>query len=220
MYIVKNAGMIDILIADDHQIVSDGIKNLLEKEDNINIIGTVANGQAAIDFCASTPTDICLMDINMPILNGIEATRKICSDTKTKIIALTNHQELAFIYNMINAGASGYLLKISGKPTLMKAISDVAQGVKYFSPQVKELIENTDAHSFDQIKTPDISLSRREKEILRLIVLGYTNQEISSKLYISKNTTDTHRKNLLRKLNAKNTAGLVRLAYETNVLYS
>jgi len=212
--------MINILIADDHQIVSDGIKNLLGEEENINILGAVNNGKAAVEYCQSNYVDICLMDINMPIMNGIDATIKIHSDTITKVIAITNHQELAYIYKMINAGASGYVLKISGKETLTKAISEVASGSQYFSPRVKELIENMDSKSFDQIKSPEISLSRREKEILRLIVLGYTNIEISTRLFISKNTADTHRKNLLRKLNVNNTAGLVRKAYETNVLHT
>jgi two-component system, NarL family, nitrate/nitrite response regulator NarL len=212
--------MIKILIADDHQIVCDGIKNLLDEEENIKILGAVNTGEDAVEFCKSNYVDICLMDINMPIMNGIDATSKISADTITKVIAITNHQELAYIYKMINAGASGYILKISGKTTLMEAINDVSSGHKYFSPQVKELIENMDNNSFEQVKTPDISLSRREKEILRLIVLGYTNQEISATLFISKNTADTHRKNLLKKLNVNNTAGLVRLAYETNVLHS
>jgi len=212
--------MINILIADDHQIVTDGIKNLLSEEPLLEIVQVVHDGQSAVDYCTEHSVDICLMDINMPIMNGIDACKRITTKTSTKVIAITNHQELAFIYNMINAGAYGYLLKISGKDILVKAIHQVMQDLKYFSPRVKELIEAMDSNSYSEIKSPDISLSRREKEILKLIVLGYTNVEISTKLYISKNTADTHRKNLLRKLNVNNTAGLVRIAYETNVLYS
>lgn len=212
--------MINILIADDHKIVTDGIKNLLSEESHIEIVHVVHDGQSAVDYCTNNSIDICLMDINMPIKNGIDATMEITNLTSTKIVAITNHQELAFIYKMINAGAHGYLLKISGKEILLDAINQIMQGSKYFSPRVKELIEDMDNNTYDEIKSPDISLSRREKEILKLIVLGFTNVEISSKLYISKNTADTHRKNLLRKLNVNNTAGLVRAAYETNVLYS
>lgn len=212
--------MIRVLIADDHKIVTDGIKMLLGKEEAVQIVAAVNNGREAINYIKNNPVDIALLDITMPVMNGIDACRTITMISDTKVIALTNHKELAFIYNMVNSGAMGYLLKISGKDILLKAINKVYAGQNYFSDDVKKLIKNMDSDNVPKIETVTISLSKREKEILRLIVLGYTNQQISSRLFISKNTTDTHRKNLLRKLNVTNTAGLVRIAYETNVLHN
>lgn len=212
--------MINLLIVDDHKIVADGIQLLLQDVPQINIVAVAHNGSQAIEVVKQSPIDIILMDINMPELNGVEACKTICEISDAKIIALTNHQELAFVYNMVNSGAKGYLLKISGKEELVKGILAVANGGTYFSEKIKTLIENMDQDAVKNIESAEISLSKREKEILKLIVLGYTNIEISTRLFISKNTADTHRKNLLRKLNVNNTAGLVRLAYETNILYS
>lgn len=209
---------INIVLADDHQIVLDGLQTLLMQESNLNILATFNNGCEAVQYCQNHHVDIALIDINMPILNGIDACEAIVKTTKTKIIALTNHQELAFIYRMLNAGAHGYLLKSVDRRTLVKAINNVYMGQTYFCPDVRKLLIKMDSNPDTQKKDKYPCLSRREKEILNLIIQENTTKEIASQLYIGQSTVDTHRKNMLKKLRVKNTAGLVRLAYETNLL--
>ena len=209
---------INIVLADDHQIVLDGIKTLLMQEDNLHILGAFTNGSEAVQYCQNHHVDVALLDINMPILNGIDACEAIVSTLQTKVIALTNHQELAFIYRMLNAGAHGYLLKSVDRKTLVNAINAIYNGQTFFCPDVRRLLISMDSyHNVDEDeKSP--RLSRREKEILKLIIHENTTKEIASQLFIGQSTVDTHRKNLLKKLRVKNTAGLVRLAYETNLL--
>jgi len=211
---------IKVVLADDHQIVLDGLKTLLNQEHQICIVETFNNGSETVQYCSRNQVDIVLLDINMPILDGIDACETISALRGTKIIALTNHQELAFIYRMLNAGANGYLLKTVDKPTLIRAIETVHRGGTYYCSHVRNALISMDSTHMSQKREVLPSLSRREKEILRLIINENTTKEIAHHLYIGQCTVDTHRKNLLRKLNVRNTAGLVRLAYERNLLVS
>ena len=154
----------------------------------------------------------------MPVMDGIAACAAITKQTKTKVVALTNHQELAFVYKMLNAGAKGYVLKTTDKETLVKCIRTVANDENFFCEDVRNLLINMDSFHSSEIEEEIPSLSRREKEILRLIIKENTTKEIASQLFIGQSTVETHRKNLLKKLRVRNTAGLVRLAYETNLL--
>jgi len=210
--------MLHIVLADDHQIVLDGLKTLLGQVEDFKVLNAFTNGAQAIEYCKLYPVDVALLDISMPVLDGIVACEAITKQTNTKVIALTNHQELAFIYKMLNAGAKGYVLKTTNKETLVKSIRAVAKGDNFFCDDVRNVLINMDSYHSSELREETPSLSRREKEILKLIIKENTTKEIASQLFIGQSTVETHRKNLLKKLRVKNTAGLVRLAYETNLL--
>jgi len=209
--------MVHIIIADDHQIVLDGLKTLLSQVDDFKVLDTFTNGAETIQYCQNYAVDIALLDISMPIMDGIAACKAITNLTNTNVIALTNHQELAFIYKMLHAGAKGYVLKTTDKETLVKSVRTVAKQENFFCQDVRNLLINMDSFHATDVQEDIPSLSKREKEILKLIIREYTTKEIASQLFIGQSTVETHRKNLLRKLRVKNTAGLVRLAYESNI---
>lgn len=212
--------MANILFVDDHQIVIDGIKGLLEGEENFGVFFEAKNGSEAIELVKTNDIDLILLDINLPDKTGFD----ICKDIKKengqiKIIALTMHDNAGYIKKMVNAGVDGYLLKNTGKEELLNAIQQVLSGERYFSKEVTDALLASQL----QIKKPKTGdfiqkLTRREKEILRLIVEEKTTDDIAAELFISPTTVISHRKNLLRKLNAKNTAGLVRKVYEFGLL--
>lgn len=209
---------IKVVIADDHQIFIEGIKALLKDDDKVVVAGEASDGEDMLKLLAAKEVDVVLMDINMPKLNGIEATKKIRQRfPKVKVLTLTMVEEAPRISEMMKAGASGYLLKTSGKGELITAITNVKNGERYLSPEVsKKLIdsvlseERAQSQSFD--RTPQIT--NREKEIIKLIIREMTNEEIARHLNNSPMTIITHRKNLLRKLGVKNTAGLVKYAMQ------
>lgn len=202
-------------IADDHEIVRDGIKLLLEDEPGYEIIFEAENGKEAVESCISHEIDLVIMDITMPEMDGIEAT-KILKEKypDIKILALTMLSEDQHIRKMIKAGASGYILKSSGKKELLKAINAIVNGQHYFSEEATQSIlqELINPEISKQKDSEDVHITERELEILKLIVNEFTNQEIADKLFLSVRTVDAHRRNLLQKTGAKNTAGLVKYA--------
>lgn len=211
---------VEILLVDDHEIVRDGIQSLLENEIGFNIVAEAETGSKALEKCKKFEPDLVVMDINMPKMNGIEATRQIRSEfPKIKILALTMMDEDQHIRQMIEAGASGYILKSSSKIELVDAITTVLKGNHYFSDEttqkvMMDLVKNS---SKQKTNAPG-NLTNREREVLTLIAKEYTNQEIADKLYISIRTVDSHRRNLLQKTGAKNTAGLVTYAIKHNIV--
>jgi DNA-binding NarL/FixJ family response regulator len=212
--------MIRLLVADDHQVLKDGIKAMLKENDEIEIMGEAGNGLEVLEILDKHPADVVLLDINMPVLDGIETCRKIKDLHPTiKVLALTMYDEGNLIAKMVKNGAMGYILKNTGKDKLIEAIKTIHEGRTYFSARVKDALitsmvteKNTNSSSFMP------SLTRREKEIIELIVNEYTTHEIADKLFISEKTVETHRKNLLQKLNARNTAGMVRIAIEKGLV--
>lgn len=213
---------IKIGIVDDHKIVRDGIKVMVEDHPGFDIICEAENGKIAVDQCSSHNVDVVIMDITMPEMDGIEATRIIKNEyPDIKILALTMLSEDQHIRKMIKAGASGYILKSSGKQELIKAIETIIDGKHYFSNDATQAI-------LQELVTPDVNkindeddvhITEREREVLKLIVNEFTNQEIAEKLFVSVRTIDAHRRNLLQKTGAKNTAGLVKYALK-NRLFS
>lgn len=213
---------IKIGIVDDHKIVRDGIKVMVEDHPGFDIICEAENGKVAVDQCSSHNVDVVIMDITMPEMDGIEATRIIKNEyPDIKILALTMLSEDQHIRKMIKAGASGYILKSSGKQELIKAIETIIDGKHYFSNDATQAI-------LQELVTPDVNkindeddvhITEREREVLKLIVNEFTNQEIAEKLFVSVRTIDAHRRNLLQKTGAKNTAGLVKYALK-NRLFS
>ncbi len=212
--------MIRILLVDDHQIVLDGLHAVLQTEPAVEIVGQALSGSEAEETLKGRKVDVVLLDINLPDQSGFQ----ICKAFKIKypdlkIIALTMHGESGYIAKMIKVGVDGYVLKNAGKEEIMQAVKAVMTGERFFS---KEVTENLLAgqHQPRATKSTDFiqKLTRREKEILKLITEEYTTDQIAEKLFISSTTVISHRKSLLRKLNAKNTAGLVKAAYEFGLL--
>ncbi len=216
---------IKIVIADDHQIFIEGIKALVRDSDKVLLVGEATNGEELMTVVKSKNPDVVLMDINMPNMNGIEASKKIkAAFPHMKILGLTMSDDAISVSEMMRAGALGYLLKTTGKAELINAISTVFQGEKYLSNEMSmKLIEKM----FDDKEKDEISriprkaeITRRELDIIRLIAEEMTNAEIAKKLNNSPMTIITHRKNLLRKLGVKNTAGLVKYAVLNGLLES
>lgn len=221
---------IKILLVDDHKLVRNGIKYTLESggiSNRISEIHEAVNGEEAIKKAIVSNYDIIFMDINMPEKDGIKATKEIVRNDKfTKIIALSMFDEDFEIRSMLKAGASGYLLKNTGPEILEEAINTVLNGGKYYSNDVAlKLMEPYNETTLDQekIKRASISktenvLSKRELEVLTLIASELTNEEIGIKLNLSKRTVDSHRQNIINKLQVKNTAGLIKYAFKLGLI--
>ena len=212
--------MIKCLIVDDHQVLIDGIKAIFDYSESIEISAEALNGKDAIEKVRENEIDVVLLDINLPDLSGFDVCKALKSEDKDiTIIALTMHSEAGYITKMVKAGVDGYVLKNTGKKEMELAIQSVINGKRYFSQEVTDKL----LAGMQQAKKPRTSdfiqkLTRREKEILQLIVEELTTEEIAQKLFIGKTTVASHRNSLLRKLNAKNTAGLVKAAYEFGLL--
>ena len=205
---------IKIFIVDDHQMIIEGLKSLLHNDDKINLVGSANSAERCLQFFKSNTADVILMDINLPDTNGIELCQIISKKyPNIKIIALSTFTQGTYVRNMMESGASGYLLKNANKHEIIKAIETVSNNQKYLTHEA-EIALRYDIEQ--QNKLP--KLTKREKEVLGLICSGLTNQQIAEKLFISIDTVDSHRKNLYSKLNVKNTAMLIRLATENNLL--
>jgi DNA-binding NarL/FixJ family response regulator len=194
-----------VFIVDDHYMVIEGIRSLLQNEKAIEWMGHATNAASCLSFLQHQVPDIILMDISMPDRSGID----LCKEVKEKypsvfIIGLSTFNQQSFIQKMMDNGASGYVLKNATQEELMEAIELVANGKTYLSDEVSKVLRKQD--------DTHIVLTRREKEVLDLIADGMTNNEIGEKLFISPSTVDTHRKNLLAKFEAKNTASLIHIA--------
>lgn len=201
---------VNILLVDDHKVLREGIKTVLKQQNDIKIVGEAENGQQAIEFLSEhhENVDVVLMDVNMPNVNGIDATRIIAKKFKNvNILALTMHVEETYIVKMIKAGALGYILKDSGRDQMVDAINMVANGKKYYSNDVSVTIINS---YINDNKRSRPELSSREDQILNLLIDGHTSSIIAKKLQISIRTVETHRRNILKKLNMKNTAELIK----------
>lgn len=210
---------INLLIADDHQLITDGLTKILETEETIGKIHIANNGKEAVDKALVHDIDCVIMDINMPLLNGLEATKLIKKEKPSiKIIVVSMLSDASIVSKMMKAGADAYINKDTGKTELLKAIDKVMQGEKYISPQISN---NLFTHLTDRnVHTTEAEkhLTAREIEIIRYIADGLTNHEIAEKLFLSIVTVDTHRKNMLAKLQLKNTASLVKYAADHKLL--
>ena len=202
---------IQVFIVDDHYMIIEGIRSLLQNEKVIEWAGHATNAASCLSFLKNKLPDVILMDISMPDKNGID----LCKEVREKypsvfIIGLSTFNQQSFIQKMMDNGASGYILKNATKGELMEAIELVAIGKTYISNEASKMLRKHDENI--------ITITRREKEVLELIAEGMTNNEIGQKLFISSSTVDTHRKNLLIKFEAKNTASLIHLASHLNFI--
>ena len=207
--------MIRVFIVDDHPVVIEGIHSLLMNEKDIAWVGQAMNAASCLGFFVNNTADVILMDISMPGMDGVE----LCAVMKNKypgifILGLSTFNQGIYIKKMMENGASGYILKNSSKEELIKAIHTVHDGGIYFSGEVGQALAEYQKSS----KTELPVLTPREKEILELIAEGYTNPQIAEKIFLSQFTVDSHRKNLLAKLNVKNTASLIRFAVEHKLI--
>jgi len=207
--------IITLVIVDDHIIFRKGLRAVLDEITNIKVIGEASNGHELFDILKKNEVDIVFMDIKMPVMDGIEATKKAREKyPDLKIIALTMHEEIGYFNKMIDAGANGFLLKKTTKDELEKAIKKVMMDDNYFS---EEFISSISKHNISKNKSK-IKLSDREMEILELICRGYSNPEISKYLGISQRTIDGHRGRLFEKTGAKNAPNLVMFAVKNGLV--
>jgi len=211
---------IRIVVADDHHILLDGLKAMLQKQKDIDVAGLFSNGKQLFDSLSSLHPTVALVDINMPEMNGHELTISIKKHfPHIAVLVLSMYDDAAHIMELIEAGASGYLLKNVTDKELLEAIRTVAAGKLYFSPEVSERIA---AVAIRQQRKPDgpetPRLTDRELEILKLIAQEFSNAEIAARLFISERTVETHRKNMLRKTSNKTIVGLLKYALERQLL--
>lgn len=202
---------IKLLIADDHNILLEGIVSLLQSEGSFDVAATASNGYEVMKLVNKNDYDVCLLDINMPGLDGIEAAKLIkTAKPSIKIVMLTTYNDKEIISELIHIGVSGYLLKNSDKSELVEAIFKVMSGRYYFSAEIEEIIMQGVAEK----KNPEvIVLTEREIEIVKLLAREYTNDKIAAELHISYRTVETHRKNIMQKTKSHNLAGLLKHAY-------
>jgi len=214
---------IKVIITDDHKIIRVGLRGLLDRETDIEVVGEAEGAEDTLQLLAKIPVDVILMDIDLGESDGIQATRRVKEQyPNICVLGLTMHEESDYIIKMLEAGASGYLLKNAGREELLTAIHTVAKGDSYFSQKVSATLLQAITHPktapADQKKHFQTPLSEREIEVLRLIAQEYSNGEIAEKLFISIRTVDTHRRNLLEKLQVKNTVGLVKYALDKGII--
>lgn len=214
---------IKILIADDHPFFRDGIRQLLSDQGKITVIDEATNGKEVLRMLNEKAYDLVVMDIKMPEMGGIDATKEIKKKhPEVKVLAMSMYDEQPYIIKMLKAGAKGYLLKNSSKDEMLQAIKQLIKGESYFSKEVSgimisQIVSGKPIGSGDGELSP-FSLTNREVEIVRMIAEELTNVEIGERLNISPRTVDTHRRNLLQKLKVKNTAGLVKYAVKKGLL--
>jgi DNA-binding NarL/FixJ family response regulator len=205
---------IKILLADDHKITRDGLKALLESQKNMIVIGEAENGRQAVRLASDLAPDVIVMDINMPELNGIEATRQIIAELpETKIIALSMYSDKRYVVGMLKAGVSGYLLKNCAFDELVSAITAVVANQNYMSQKIANTVMKDYANILESSdSSPASMLTAREREVLQLIAEGLKTKDIATRIHVSVKTVETHRQQVMRKLNAKSVAELTKIA--------
>ncbi|MCP2045503.1 response regulator transcription factor [Pontibacter sp. HSC-36F09] len=217
--------MINLIITDDHKIVRDGLKALLKDHGAVRVVGEAASGSELLDLLPEVEADIVLMDLSMPGMDGFDTATQIFDrypDLKVVVLSMLSHEK--YVNQMMELGASGYILKNAGKDELHCALQLIAQGCRYISPEVtlellrkiKQLPIERPASNGNEEEHRE--LSKRELEVLSLIGEGFTNAEIADKLFTSKRTVETHRQNLLDKTKARNTAALIKYALQRRLI--
>ena len=210
---------IRILITDDHQLFREGIANLLAASPQIEIVGQAENGQEAIEKARKLKPDIVIMDLSLPIINGVDATRILCKEQpETKVMVLSMHAEKNYIKEALEAGAFGYLFKDCTYDQLIDAINTVYLGKKYLSDKITEVLIKDYLTKEEKVPDNNQELSERESEILKHIAEGKSTREIADLLFISIKTIGTHKQHILEKLNLKSTAGLIKYAIKKGIV--
>ena len=212
---------IEVIIADDHAVVRDGIRAVVERKgDDIKIIGEASNGREVLQMAENNPADVYVLDIAMPLLNGIEAAARLIKMNKTcKIIILTMYDDKNLVDKALTCGVHGYLTKETATEEIIKAIREVYVGRFFLSPTISKFVVRGFLGKINDLDQnhPVIKLTKREREILQLIAEGFTTKEISTKLHLSTDTIHTHRNNIMQKLDIHKQAGLIRYALKEGI---
>jgi DNA-binding NarL/FixJ family response regulator len=215
---------ITVLLAEDHQIVREGFHSLLKHEPDIEVIGEAETGRQAVQLTRKIRPAVVVMDIAMPLLNGLEATRQIRKDfPDTKVLILSAHSDDAYVEQVAGLGAAGFLLKQTSSHDLATAIREVQKGNTFFSPSISKRVEDRRQKSMDRggnFKKKNNRLSSREVEVLQLIAEGKPNKQVAAELGLSFKTVDKHRQHLMSKLNIHDVAGLTRYAISSGIIES
>jgi DNA-binding NarL/FixJ family response regulator len=215
---------IPVLLAEDHTIVRQGLRLLIEADGDIEIVGEAKTGREAVQMTGDLRPEIVVMDIAMPLLNGLEATRQILKAfPATKVLILSAHSDPEYVERVVKAGALGYLVKQSSSEVVAKAIRELQKGKTFFTPSIAKSLKEGYQKSSDGVglrKTSDTQLTSRETELLQLIAEGHPNKQIASELGISVKTVEKHRQHLMEKLNIHDIAGLTRFAIAAGIIES
>jgi DNA-binding NarL/FixJ family response regulator len=208
---------IRILIADDHGVVAEGLKQLVEAESDMQVVALVGDGREAVQQARDTQPDVVLMDLSMPELNGADATRAILQrDPKCRVIVLSMYAQREYVRRALKAGAAGYVVKRSAAKEVVEAIRAVHAGQRYLSPRVADVV--LEDYTDDKQDDPLARLSAREREVLQLLAEGRTGAEIAQRLSLSQKTVETYRARLVEKLGIRDLAGLVRFAIQRGLV--
>lgn len=212
--------MIKVLLADDHRMFTEGITAFLSQETDIEVVGSCQNGTQVAESLQNHPVDIVLLDINMGKESGLDICKQIVDEyATTRVLAISMYSEESFIRKMFKNGASGYLLKNTGREELLKAIRSIYAGGTYQSAEVMEIVlKGMNRQKQQESNIYNVRFSRREKEVLDLIAKGLTTKDIAKQLFLSEKTVETHRSNLLAKLNVHNVASLIKVAVQYGYL--
>jgi DNA-binding NarL/FixJ family response regulator len=206
---------ISVLLVDDHTVVRQGLRALLSSEEDMQVIGEAENGRQAVQMAKKSLPNVVVMDIAMPLLNGLEATRQICKALpSTKVLVLTSYGDDEAVSSLMDAGACGYLIKQTAANDLLKAIREVHKGNAFFSPAIAKRLRDQCREAFTTGGPPrrGSELTSRESEVLQLIAEGFSNKQIAAELAISIKTVEKHRQQVMNKLNIHDVAGLTRYA--------
>jgi DNA-binding NarL/FixJ family response regulator len=211
--------MTTIVVADDHKIVREGLVKLLEEREDFTVIGEASDGEEAVQMVLERRPDVVIMDIWMPRLGGIDATRRIGKKgSSAKILVLSMHESRTYVEEVLRAGASGYIVKNSSPADLIQAIDAVCSGASYLSPAITQQVVDAIARPGDSSPSGVSILTDREREVLQLIAEGLSSKEIASMLGVSLKTVDSHRSNLMEKLDIHKVSGLVRFAIRAGLV--
>jgi DNA-binding NarL/FixJ family response regulator len=208
---------ITVVLADDHRVVREGLRALLERHDDIKVVGEAADGQEAVKLAATLKPDVVVMDISMPVLNGIEATQQVLEvSPSSRVIILSMYSTSEHIFRSFKAGAQGYLLKESAGADVINAVRAVREGRRYLTDKITETILDDFIHqrSLAESESPVSRLSKRERHILQLVVEGKSSSEIGSQLFLSPKTIETYRSRIMHKLSINDVPGLVKFALQ------
>lgn len=208
-----------IVLADDHRLVREGLRRLLEERGDLRVVGEATTGQEAVDLATEKSPDVVLMDISMPGLSGIDATRRICKNGRSpKVLILSMHDNRGYVEEVLRAGASGYVLKDCASSDLLQAIDAVRGGDSFLSPTITQQVVDAIAHPTDRPDAALSALTDREREVLTLIAEGLSSKQIAKQLGVSLKTIESHRANLMDKLEIHKVSGLVRFAIRSGLV--
>ena len=210
-------GKIRVLLVDDHTIVREGIGTLLELSPEVEVVGEASNGQEALELIAELELDVVLMDLAMPVMGGLEATRNICREFPgIKVLILTQYEDKEHVFAILEAGAHGFLNKSAASSELISAIRSVYRGDSYLSPSATKYL--VDGYRLETRRDPYEQLTAREREVLRLLAEGHTAREVADMLVISPKTVDSHRTRFMAKLDLRNRAELIKYALRKKII--